>query len=213
MIIKDPSKYYRKEGKQGRFYVRKADENIEYPSVTTVISQNSGKKKSYGASPSMVIGTITHFLILKRYSNYLLKLPNEPIWNFSRQEVVGRIRRNLDMWDKLNLKIKPICIETAVFNNDPLYAGSIDALVRIGNEWTPVMFDIKTGAQYPESHVMQAAAYWHALRRKPKVCFIYLDSILDRNPDQEAVVRYFTKYDLEKGYEDFLDHYSEFKWE
>ena len=51
------------------------------------------------------------------------------------------------------------------------------------------------------------------LRRKPKVCFIYLDGIIDRNPEQKAVVRYFTREELETGYEQFLDKYSEFVWD
>jgi hypothetical protein len=208
IIIKDPLKYYRKEGKSGRFYIRKVDESIEYPSVTTIISQNNGKKKG-GTSPSASIGTITHYQILKRYSDHLLKLPTEPIWNLSRQDVVGRIRRNLDMWNRLKLPLKTICVETALFWKDPRVAGTLDWFGYLDTDLT--LLDIKTGMYY-DNHPEQAACYWNMLRRKPKVCFIYLDSIIDRNPDQEAVVRYFTHYELEKGYEDFLDHYSEFKW-
>jgi len=211
MIIKDNSKYYTKENKGSRFYY-KNDLDIPYPSVTTIISQQKQKsaKKNYGTSPSMVIGTLVHYHILKRYSKEILPLPYEPIWNVSRSEVRGRISRCLKMWNDLNLDIRPIAIETALFCNDPRYAGRLDMLAKINNELC--LIDLKTGKDYP-NHIMQAAAYWHMLNRKPKVCFIYLDGILDRNPEQKAVVKYFTMEELEKGYEDFLDKYSEFSWE
>ena len=38
MIIKDNSRFYTKEGKGGRFYY-KNDQDIPYPSVTTIIGQ------------------------------------------------------------------------------------------------------------------------------------------------------------------------------
>lgn len=209
MIIKDKSKYYRQEGKLGRFYIRHIDESVKYPSVTTIISQSKEKKK-FSGSPSSSIGTITHYHILKKYSRNLLTLPSESIWNVPRAEIVGRIYRNIKMWNDLKLPIEPIAVETAIFSKDPYVAGTMDLLCRLAKEYTLV--DIKTGKQY-DSHVMQAACYWHMLRRKPKVCFIYLDGILDRNPNQEAIIKYFTVYELEKGYEDFLDKYSEFLWE
>ena len=209
MIIKDKLKYYRQEGKLGRFYIRYADETIKYPSVTTVISQSKDKNR-YGTSPSMTIGTITHYHILKRYSKNLLTLPRESVWNIPRSEVIGRIHRNIKMWNDLNLEILPICVETGLFCNDPRIAGSLDLLAYINGEYT--LCDIKTGKYY-SSHPLQAAAYWHMLNRKPKVCFIYLDGIVDRNPEQKAIVKYFTQEELEKGYEDFLDKYSEFSWE
>ncbi len=211
MIIKDSSKYYRVDGKSGRYYCRQVDnEEIRYPSVTTVISQNNGKKKSGGTSPSAVIGTITHRHILKRYSSKLLPLNLESIWNLSRTEVIGRVRRNLNMWDQLNLSIKPICVETGLFNNNPRIAGTLDLLCRLNGELTLV--DIKTGMYY-DSHPLQAACYWHMLKRKPKVCFIYLDSIIDRNPEQQATIKYFTEKELKDGYDTFLERYMDFRWE
>ncbi len=210
MIIKDKSKYYRQEGKTGRFYIRRADKSIKYPSVTTVISQDKNKKRSGGTSPSMTIGTITHYHILKRYSKNLLTLPTESIWNVPRPEIIGRIYRNIKMWNDLHLDIKPIAVETALFCKDPRVAGTLDLLANINGEYT--LCDIKTGLYY-NSHPIQASVYWHMLRRKPKVCFIYLDGIIERNPEQKAIVRYFTKSELESGYDQFLDKYSEFVWE
>jgi hypothetical protein len=208
MIIKNNEKFFVEQGKKGRFYCRKVgDEVIRYPSVTTVLS--SSKKKSYGSSPSMSIGTLVHYHILKRYSTHLLEKPTEHIWNTPREEVVGRVRRCLDMWENLNLNIRPVCIETALFCKEPRYAGRLDMLAYIENDLT--LIDLKTGMQY-DDHVIQASSYWNVLRRKPQVCFIYLDSIINRNPEQKAVIRYFTKTELEEGYDMFLDKYSEFKW-
>jgi len=124
------------------------------------------------------------------------------------------------MWNELNLNISPMIVETALFNNNPLYAGTLDLLGKIScsNELLEIHFrtdlfllDIKTGLPY-DSHVVQAGAYWHALRRKPNVIFVYLDSIVDRNPEQKATIKIFNKEELEEGYNTFLDYYVEFEY-
>ena len=213
MIIKDNSRFYTKEGKGGRFYY-KNDQDIPYPSVTTIIGQQKEQqfKKRSGSSPAMSIGTLVHYHILKRYSKELLPMPHEAIWGVPRSEVQARIARCLKMWNDLNLQISPIAIETALFCHDPQYAGRLDMLARIGPEKELFLSDLKTGMQYPKDHAMQASAYWHALNRRPKVMFVYLDGILDRNPEQKAIVKIFTQEELEKGYEDFLDCYVEFQY-
>jgi len=196
------------ESKKGRFYCRKVDgEIIKYPSVTTVISQSEGSK--FSGSPSASIGSLVHFHITKKYSNKLLKMPTDRVWNIPRNEVQARINRCLTMWNNLNLNIKPITIETAVFNDDPRYAGRKDIFCRLDGDLT--LIDIKTGKSY-DHHVCQGGAYWNALRRRPQVLFVYLDGILERNPEQKAVLRYFTQAELEKGYDEFLDRYAVFKW-
>lgn len=209
MLVKDKSKFYRKATKRGRMYFKIGGDDVPYPSVTNIISSGKEKKyKSFGASPSMVIGTIVHYRILKRYSKNLLPMSTESIWNVKRDDVNLRIARCLQMWNDLNLKIKPFAVETSLFNELPKYAGTLDLFGKINNE--RYILDLKTGMQY-DSHVIQAGAYWNALKKKPKVMFIYLDSILDRNPEQLAIVRKFTNYELEKGYEDFLDLYIDFE--
>ena len=208
ILLKDNSKFWT-EQKSGRMYCRRVDSEVwKYPSVTTIMSHG---KKFNGSSPAMSIGTLVHYHILKRYSKNLLPKPTDHIWNTSRQEVVGRVRRCLDMWENLNLNINPICVETALFCHDPRYAGRMDMLAWVDNDL--VLIDIKTGQHYPK-HVIQAAAYWHALNRKPQVWFISLDSIIERNPSQEASIKQFNDYELEKGWEKFLDLYTEFTgWE
>lgn len=207
IIIKDNSKFWT-EQKSGRMYCRQVDSEVwKYPSVTTIMSR--GKK--FNGSPAASIGTLVHYHILKRYSKNLLPKPTDHIWNTSRQEVVGRVRRCLDMWESIDWQIDPICVETALFCHDPRYAGRMDMLAKVDGKLT--LIDLKTGRHYPE-HVIQAAAYWHALNRKPDVCFVSLDSILDRNPSQQASLKYFAEYELEKGWEKFLDLYTEFTgWE
>lgn len=215
MIIKDNSRFYTKEGKGGRFYY-KNDLDVPYPSVTTIIGQQKEKKyKSGGCSPSMAIGSLVHYHILKRYSKELLPMPHDSIWGVPRSEVQGRIARCLKMWNDLNLQINPIAVETALFCNDPRYAGRLDMLAKIKIENEPAelyLVDLKTGMQYPKDHAMQSSGYWHALNRRPKVMFVYLDGIIDRNPEQKAIVKIFTQEELEKGYEDFLDCYVEFQY-
>jgi hypothetical protein len=209
LIIKNESKYFVEESKKGRFYCRKVDgEVIKYPSVTTVISQSEGSK--FSGSPSASIGSLVHFHITKKYSKKLLKMPTDRVWNIPREEVQARINRCLTMWNNLNLNIKPIVVETALFCDTPRVAGRLDIFCKIDNDLT--LLDIKTGKQYFDHHVMQGAIYQHMLRRKPQVLFVYLDGILERNPEQKAVLRYFTQSELQKGYDEFLDRYATFKW-
>lgn len=209
MIAINDSKFWTEESKEhGRLYCRKVGTNIlKYPSVTTITSV--GKKYSSGTSPSMAIGSMVHFHILKKYAKYNIKLPIDHVWNTPRSETIGRIRRCLNMWDDLNLNIKPICAESVIFWNEPMYAGRIDLLCKLDGDLT--LIDIKTGQQYYDSHVVQASGYWNALRRKPQVAFVYLDSIIDRNPSQQAKLHYFTQSELEEGYNTFLDKYVEYK--
>ena len=89
-----------------------------------------------------------------------------------------------------------------------MYAGRMDLLCKLDVDLT--LIEIKTGQHY-DDHVIQAAGYWNALRRKPQVAFVYLDSIIDRNPRQQAKLHYFTQSELEEGYNTFLDKYVEYK--
>lgn len=204
MIIKNNSRFTVDESKQGRFYCLGDD---KYPSVTTVISKKKNEGKPVRTTPSMSIGTLVHYHILRRYSRELIPLPRDGIYGVKRDEVIERIRRCLDMWEQLNLNISPICVETALFCHEPRYAGRLDLLCRIDGDLT--LIDIKTGVPY-DTHIKQAGAYWHALREQPQVAFVYLDSFLDRNPDQKAVLKYFTASELKTGYEEFLNDYIEF---
>ena len=209
IIISNPNKFWVEESKPGRLYCRKVgSETIKYPSVTTVMS--AGSKHSSGCSPSASIGTIVHYHILRKFTKTPIRLPTEHIWNTTRSEVVGRVRRCLTMWEDLKLPIKPVFAETAIFNETPRYAGRMDLLCKLDGKLT--LIDIKTGMHYND-HVMQAAGYWNALKRKTDVCFVYLDGIVDRNPGQTATIRYFTEDELTEGYEKFLDKYVELKIE
>lgn len=221
MIIKDKTKYDRRQTANGRFYCKNKDPDLLFPSVTNIIGQqNKSTYKSRGPGPSANIGTIVHHKILQRYTKTVLPVSCDPIWNIPRSEVYGRINRCIKMWNELNLNISPMIVETALFNNNPSYAGTLDLLGKIScsNELLKIHFrtdlfllDIKTGLPY-DSHVVQAGAYWHALRRKPNVIFVYLDSIVDRNPEQKATIKIFNKEELEEGYNTFLDYYVEFEY-
>ena len=218
MLVNDKSAYYRKQTPNGRFYFK---DEIPYPSVTTIIGHKKNTGKSRGPGPSAHIGTIVHKKILGRYSKNVLPVSCNPIWNIPRNEVYGRINRCIQMWNNLHLSIQPFFVETSLFNKNPPYAGTLDMLAKIGcnNDLLDIHFekelyilDLKSGLQYYDSHVAQAAAYWQALRRKPKVMFIYLDSIIDRNPEQLPVVKIFSQEELENGYDLFMDDYIDFEY-
>lgn len=204
MIVKDKNKFFIKDSRLGRLYCRKFNDRvIEYPSVTSIISKTD-ETFSNKTSPSASIGTIVHFHILKKYSKEVLDIPNVSVYGIPREETLQRINRCVSMWNSINIKIDPILVETAVFSNKPCYAGRIDMLCKVDGKLT--LLDIKTGKEY-DNHVIQAAAYWNALNRKPDVLFIYLDGIIGRNPEQLPTLKYFVYSELEKGYDEFINRY------
>ena len=210
MLIKNDENIKVSTTKNGRFYY-KFDEKgnkVTYPSVTTVIHYADGRKKSSG-SPAAAIGSLTHYHILKKYAKKPLEFPTDPVWRMSAEEVHGRINRALAMWQKLNLDFEPIEVETALFNDHPIkFAGRLDLLAKMDGKL--VLIDIKTGLPY-DDHVIQGGAYWVALDKEPdQVMYVYLDSIIERNPKQEGSIRIFNKEELTEGYEEFKRRYVDF---
>ncbi len=190
----------------GRFYIK---DGIHYPSVTTIIHFDEKKKFKGGASPSAAIGSIVHYKILRNYAREQLDMPTDPVWRLSADEVHGRINRCLEMWQKLNLDIEPVEVETALFSDDPRYAGRLDMLCYLDGVYS--LLDIKTGLSYEPDHSMQAAAYWHALDREPEqVAYIYLDSIIDRNPAQQGKVHIYDKAALLAAFDGFKCKYANY---
>lgn len=209
VLIKNDEKIEVSTTKNGRFYY-KFDEKgnrIAYPSVTTVIHFADGRKKSSG-SPAAAIGSLVHYHILKKYTNKKLDFPTDPVWRMSAQDVHGRINRALAMWQQLGLKIEPIEVETALVNEKLRYAGRLDLLGYVNGIFT--LLDLKTGVPYND-HVIQGGAYYNALDDKPdQVMYVYLDSIVERNPKQEGSIRIFNKEELTEGYEEFKRRYVDF---
>ena len=156
----------------------------------------------------MILGTLTHYNILNKYKR--LPKPTERIYGIPHEEAQDRLTRCVSMWNGLKLCITPIAVEAIVMNKEPCYAGRIDLLGTIENKL--VLCDLKTGCEYP-GHSTQGAAYWNALDREPScVKFIYLDGIVNRNPEQKAWVRTYEKDQLEEYYNDFLDKHVNFVW-
>lgn len=210
VLIKNDENISVSTTKNGRIYFKydESGNRVGYPSVTTIIHYNDGRKKSSGVSPSAAIGSLTHYHILKKYTNKRLDLPTDPVWRMSPEEVHGRINRALEMWQQLNLDIKPVEVETALFNEDPRFAGRLDLLGYVDGVYT--LLDLKTGLPY-DDHVIQGGAYWYALGREPEqVMYVYLDSIVERNPEQKASIRVFDKDELDAGFDLFKEKYLDY---
>ena len=187
----------------GRFYIK---DGIKYPSVTTIIHfSDVSEKKFSGTSPAAAIGSLTHYHILKKYSKTRLEPPTDMVWRLSPAEVHGRINRCLQMWHELSLNIEPIEVECALFCDNPKFAGRLDMLANIDGILT--LLDIKTGLHY-DDHILQASSYWHALDRQPeRVMYVYLDSIVERNPSQKATILNYYEDELLDGWEQFKNRY------
>ena len=204
---------------QGRFYWSPNNPDIYYPSVTTIIGWKPDNKKKGGyTGPAAAIGSLTHYKCLKKFSDHPLEFPSDPIWGVSNEEATRRLTECCRMWDELLTtfyKINHLKVESVIYSANPRYAGRIDDLVKFkqtkDSPWELSLWDIKTGASYEPKHSMQAAAYWHALKRKPKtVKFFYLDAIVGRNPDQCGTIHTYDTYALEAAFEEFQDKYLDY---
>jgi hypothetical protein len=196
----------------GRYYTRVFNgERRWYPSVTTIIGYKTSQKyagKGY-CGPAAALGSITHYQILKRYTNEILPYPSDPVWGITREEAQDRTTRCLNMWDDLNLDIKPIAVEKAVVCDHPRYAGRLDMLCELDGVLT--LLDIKTGASYEPEHSLQASAYVHALDWTPKqAAFVYLDAIVGRNPSGKGSLHIYSIDDLKNAFDEFKNVYLDF---
>ena len=206
MISKDYSRYGTLETDCGRYYFLKSDPATLFPSVSTIIH---GSKKSSGfVSPYAAIGSLIHWKILKCYADRPLPRPTDPIYKMEPEEIERRIESCMMQWDKLQLRIKPIVVETAMFSRSPRVGGRCDLFCYLDGVRT--LLDIKTGKEYKDN-ITQAAGYVNMLRWSPKqAALVYLDADLERNPEQQGHVKILKRPELEKGFEDFLDKYSGF---
>lgn len=215
-LARKHDKFVNYDAPNGRFYHNYDAPNTWYPSVTTIIGykKNQGsstKKKSTYGGPAAPIGSLVHYKCLKELTDKILDIPTDPIWGITKEETNRRISECMRMWYELiaPLDIKPLAVESAVYSLKPRYAGRIDMLCKIDGILT--LLDIKTGASYEPEHSMQAAAYWHALKRKPKqVQFFYMDAIVGRNPDKTGHIHTYYQEDLELAFDEFLYAYADY---
>jgi hypothetical protein len=207
MIIRDSNFFGTKETDHGRYYYLKNDPNTLFPSVSTVVK---GSNKSGGwCSPYAAIGSIVHWRILKCYADRQLPRPTDPIYKMAPDEARRRIEACVAMWDKLQLKIKPICVETALFSDDPRIAGRMDMFCRLDGKRT--LLDIKTGKEYKENYT-QTSAYVHMLKwAVDQAALVYLDADLTRNPEQLGRVKIIEKGELKEHFDVFRNKYLDFE--
>lgn len=192
-IYKNGSRIYRKEG-------------VNYPSVTSILSVKSPFKGKPGAAAG--VGTLVHADLAKLYKP--IDDPWVQIWGIPFEEVTRRRRSCLRMWRDVMGQFDIRDVEFAVFNNEPgnEYAGRID-FGGIDSEGVPFIGDWKTGLKY-NTYVPQASAYCHAMCIE-RAYLVYLDTHLERNPEQKIKMEILDKVDLDAGYEEFLDCYRIFK--
>jgi len=192
----------------GRYYYFMEEPTTVYPSVSTVVHGGGSKKRSTYTTPYAAIGTLVHWRILQRYTNERLDIPRDPIHKMKTSEVYRRIDSSLKQWDKLQMRIKPICVERAVFSKIPPVAGRLDMFCYLDGVRT--LLDIKTGKEYPDNPV-QISSYVNMLNWSPKqAALVYLDADLERNPEQEGHIKLLNKYDLEVSFGEFKERFVDF---
>ena len=137
-----------------------------YPRVTKIVSIKSkpalyyyyGQAKSYKAAQeateqSAKEGTLIHETV---ESLLLGKHPEVPA------EIAPAIRSFLEFFEKNNIHVTPELVERRIVNHDHRYAGTVDAIARIGGALG--VLDIKTSQAIYRDYCLQTSAYVDALK-------------------------------------------------
>lgn len=171
------------------FYKVPGKNNIEYPSVTTIIHEmmdESEGLKRWKQKPGNMetleykakIGTLVHYRILSKVASKKIELPEFPLSEFP-PDYKDKIDIAEYMWDNLNLQIsktKPVWVEHTLFNHEYGYAGKMDLAAYIGDRLG--VFDLKTsrGPTIYDSYKLQLGAYWLAFKEMhnttPDMCAV-----------------------------------------
>ena len=189
--------------KTDRFY---EIDNVTYPSVTTILSVLTSPKllrwqldqaalgRNVGQK-AMSIGTKVHKAIEKFTKTG--KEPNLKAWGYESKSCWQAFRRWMDVE-------KPVIhqAERVVVNEEMGYAGTCDAVVKLGG-WKMVV-DYKSSEHVNTVYWLQLAAYAKVLGADC-VGVIRLDKFLG---EYEQVIRPYS----EEDYERFLDIKRVWKW-
>jgi hypothetical protein len=143
-------------------------DDVWYPRVTKIVTIKSkpalyyyyGQAKSYKAAQaateqSAKEGTAIHEAVEGLLLNKNPEIPSE---------IAPAVKSFLEFYEKNNITVSPELIERRIINYDHRYAGTVDAIARIGGKLG--VLDIKTSQAIYRDYSLQTSAYMDALKNE-----------------------------------------------
>ena len=205
----------------------------KYPSVTTILQEMvpepygitkwKAKNQNWEAELKRkgVIGTVTHYRILKKFSSGSIQLPEIKASDFP-DDLNECVEMAEIIFGKLKLEAcPPFFPEYTVLCHKYEYAGQLDLIATLKNpkyEITgTILIDLKTSNAVHDNYAMQLAGYRHAFEEmhpKTKIdgaAIINLCPYKDKNPNYEPKITFFPNDKLDKEFDKFITYVEGYK--
>lgn len=209
-----------------RWYFHKGNRNILYPSCTTVIGWHDklfGRWRNSRPGDAANFGTACHYQVEKcLYDDYgvgnpKMGWPKIQIWNMTYEDGQRRLKDSMRMWfnfQKDYPDFKPLLQEFEMFYEGKYRcAGRLDQYDLIDGK--KILLDLKTGGYWPEYN-FQGAGYYKMLTNLDvevdEVWLLFLDSLRERNPSNNYILRKYQKPEILKNVKLFDELLKEY-WE
>jgi len=158
-----------------RFYQRG---NKQYPSVTSIINAiepiiyDPDKLKQYASRGNIIHTQIAHFFKTGNWENDIDKIPNTKLDKLIVTQGSLKLKWDdvsfMNFWEKFSKDIEVISSESEVYNDEYLYAGTLDLLCKYKGKLT--VLDFKTTSEYDnaklDKYFRQTSAYAKCLSEK-----------------------------------------------
>jgi len=143
-------------------------DNAWYPRVTKIVTIKSkpalyyyyGEAKSYRAAQEATERSAEEGTAIHEAIEGLLLGKNPTI----APEIAPAIKSFLNFYEQNNIEVTPELVERRIVNYDHRYAGTVDAIARIGGKLG--VLDIKTSASIYRDYRLQTSAYMDALKNQ-----------------------------------------------
>lgn len=197
----------------------------KYPSVTTILHdgeepigikiwKKNNKDWEAQLKRKAIIGTVSHYRILKRFSPGVLQLPDNIRVEDFPDDLHDKAELAECMFNNLKLELQPPHFpEYTVICHEYRYAGQLDLMsTLIGNKHPiqgRILFDIKTSNAVYDTYGQQLAAYkyaWEEMHPREKVAgaaILNIHPFPEKNPKLEPKLTFFTLDDLKEPWEKF----------
>lgn len=187
-----------------------------YPSVTTVLNEYAPKKKAIQKfmattdNPKQVrdraglVGTLAHHRILNRYAIRELEPPKIDL-SLVDDTLEEDIQTCEALWEMADIDIGPSPhVEEKTWSHEHEYAGTADLFTN------GCVYDLKTSRGVYDSHKLQAAAYFYALREMPsmpdpdRAAIVWLHPDPERNEEMAPEIHRLAESRLSGLFDEFL---------
>ena len=199
-----------------KFYQRG---NKQYPSVTSIINAiepityDPDKLKQYASRGNIIHAQIAYFFKTGRWEENIDKIPNTKLDKLIVTQGSLKLKWDdvsfMNFWEKFSKDIEVISSESEVYNDEYLYAGTLDLLCKYKGKLT--VLDFKTANEYDnaklDKYFRQTSAYAKCLNEKVEQMVI----VPLKNTVKQGYGEPFIEEDIDGYFMKFLQDRSAFK--